>query len=220
MFDPTGWLMGIDAYAIPLDSVPTIAAWRGPHGERISFVQSYLKTLNLDTVDALLAAGIAVGAIWETVADRALQGIEAGIADGQRALAMMQALQAPASAAICATVDQGVSEPQEIAAVDDYFAGFDQQIFGHFQIAGYADGTALADLRNHGLPLCWLAGAKSWPGYEDFLQNGKPDMVQGATMTHGGIWMSRTWPDLGSLQYDPDIARPDYPGFIPAKAVV
>jgi len=218
MFDPTGWLMGIDAYAIPIETVPRIAAWRGPQGERISFVQSYLKTLNLDTVDALLAAGISVGMIWETVADRALEGLQAGQEDGQRAVAMAMALQAPATAAICFAVD--VAADQDVLPqIEDYFAGADGELEGHFQISGYADGVTLSDLRKHNLPLCWLSGARGWPGYEDFLQNQKPDMVQGATMTRGGIWMSRTWPDLG-LSFDPNIARPDYPGFIPAKAVV
>ena len=220
MFDSTGWLMGIDAYAFSAASAPAIAAWRGPHGERIQFIKGYLKNLTLATVDAFLDAGIHVGAIWEVGADDALQGAAAGTNAGTRALAMMRALQAPSTASVAFTVDNAadISVVPEIA---DYFAAADAQLWLDdkplFQIEGYADGTALSGLRQQGLPLCWLAGAMGWPGSEDFLQNGNPDMVQGATIGRGGIWMARTWPDLG-FSYDPNIARPDYPGFIPAIA--
>lgn len=68
---------------------------------------------------SFLAAGLCVGMVWETVADRATQGYPAGFADAQAANACADAIGAPSTAAIYFAVDENVGYD----AVRPYFEG-------------------------------------------------------------------------------------------------
>lgn len=188
----------------------------------LTFVMRYLKNLSSAEVEALHGAGLSVGLIFETTGDRALGGADAGAEDGAEALRQARALGAPSSVAIYATVDGDVAEEQ-LDAVGAYFVAFDGCLWASptegadpvclYRIGGYADGTAISGLRDEGLPLCWLAGAMGWDGSRVFLATGKPDLVQGPTLTAGGHWspvpeQPLAWPDLG-FAYDPDVALSD-----------
>jgi hypothetical protein len=188
---------------------------------KISFVGQYLRSwLTLASVGRLHTAKIKLLTYWETTATAALQGGGKGAADGGAALKKMLALGAPPDAAVCMTVDTDVGEAQ-IETVEDYFAAADGLLWKHFRIMGYADGTAISELRKHGLPLCVLAGAMGWEGSHDFLNTQTPNIVQGPPITKGGMTWPRTpwpthgvqpiqWPDLG-FDYDPLIAlTPDF----------
>lgn len=188
----------------------------------IGFVGQYLRSwLTPASVKRLHDGGIKVFCYWETTAAASLQGGGKGAADGGLALRRMTALGAPSTAAVCMTVDTDVGLGQ-MHAVEDYFAAADGLLWGHFRISGYADGTAISELRKHGLPLCVLAGAMGWDGSHEFLNTQTPNIVQGPPVAPGStlVWPKApwptygvqpiTWPDLG-FDYDPLIAlTPDY----------
>lgn len=177
----------------------------------IGFVFGYSRFLTKAMVEKYHAAGLMVGVFDERQATRALQGAAAGAVDGKAALTFMQAIGAPPSAAIFATVDDDVSTTAQLAAIEDYFAAYDGYLYPHFQIAGYADGTALSALRQHGLPIEDLAGAMGWNGSRAFTLSGKPHLIQGPTIgPHGGTWTppgqaTIKCPALG-FSYDPQVA--------------
>lgn len=76
---------------------------------------------NLDAAerDALLAAGLDIGLVWETSATRAEQGYNAGLSDAHRANGYADALNYPAGATIWYAVDENIP----FAQVADYFRG-------------------------------------------------------------------------------------------------
>lgn len=195
-------LLGLDADTILTPYAPAIAA------AGISAVGRYLKNLEPAEVAALHAAGVAIWLIFEGGSDNVLGGAGQGTEDGNRALAQAQALGAPPTAAIYATADFDIASDQ-LALALDYWAAFDAVIWGKYQIGGYADGTVLSGLRDHGLPYRWLAGAMGWDGSREFLQSESPEIVQGPTIDGGGSWSPPgtppiDWPDLG-FPYDPDV---------------
>lgn len=185
----------------------------------IQFVGQYLRSwLTAASVAKLHAHNIKVLCYWETTGAAALQGGGKGAADGGGALRKMQQLGAPPEAAVCMAVDTDVAASQ-MYQVEDYFYAADAQLWGSYRIMGYADGTAISLLRQHGLPLCVLAGAMGWDGSRAFAHTGNPNVVQGPTLSHGGAWPAAglipnvepiEWPNLG-FAYDPLIAlTPDY----------
>jgi hypothetical protein len=77
------------------------------------------KNLSKPEATALLAAGLSIGLIWESTANRAGQGFAAGAADAATAEAQATALGYPFSAALFYAVDFDGG----VAAVAPYFAG-------------------------------------------------------------------------------------------------
>lgn len=211
-------ILGLDADTDLTHYAPAIKA------KGLQFVCRYLKNLGKQEAQAISKAGLRIVMIFEVRATNSLAGERAGAQDGMTALRQAQALGAPSTAAIYTTVDTDVTAA-DVSAIEDYFAAFDDVIFGHYRIGGYADGTALSELRNHGLPYCWLAGAMGWDGSRQFFDTGHPTLVQGPTISKGkgGNWAPHgiktampviTWPDLG-FNYDPDVAMSDdYGGFL------
>lgn len=176
----------------------------------IGFVGQYLRTwLTKDSVARLHDHGIKVMFYWETTATAALQGGGKGAADGGAALRKLTSLGAPSETAVYMAVDADVMASQ-MWAIEDYFYAADGQLWGHYRIGGYADGTAISALRQHGLPLCVLAGAMGWSGSQAFAHTGNPNVVQGPTLTGGG-----SWPHAGLL---PNIAPIVWPRFEGALA--
>lgn len=91
----------------------------------IKFVFRYLSTpgnpknLTKAEAKALLAAGIEIGLVFETTANRALSGAAAGKADAKSAAAQAAALGVPATTAIYFAVDTGAAG-SELKAVVAY----------------------------------------------------------------------------------------------------
>lgn len=210
-------IMGLDA-----DTILTPYA-AGIANSGIKAVGRYLKNLQPEEIAELHSLGIAIWLIFETGSDNILGGADQGTRDGQRTLSQAQALGVPEGrVAIYATADMDV-DASNLSIAEDYWAAFDAVIFGHYQIGGYADGTALSGLRDHGLPYCWLAGAMGWEDSRDFLATGNPTLVQGPTLTNGGMWAPpgqepTEWPDL-DFPYDPDmIMSEDFGAWLPPTA--
>lgn len=139
------------------------------------FVCRYLGRTTRTEIAALHAAGLAVVLIWETTAQRALSGYQAGMDDGRDARAQSTALGAPATAAIYATADLDVTAVQQ-AVVVSYFRGF--ALTGG--VTGeYANGAvcqACVDQRVG--TYTWLAGGMGMRGSQAFRATGRATIVQ------------------------------------------
>jgi hypothetical protein len=90
-----------------------------------TFVCRYLshtdgKNLHPDEARGWLAAGLSIVLVWESTADRALDGRDAGVQDAKAALAQANACGAPPTAAIYFAVDIDTTVTPAIA---DYFRG-------------------------------------------------------------------------------------------------
>lgn len=72
--------------------------------------------------DALFAAGLSIGLVWETTANRALSGFSAGQADGAEANNRADALGWPRSKALIYAVDFG-AQGSQMVAIRNYFKG-------------------------------------------------------------------------------------------------
>jgi len=109
-------------------------AWAGPPVDQIAragYIAAYRylsggasgKDLKPVERDALRAAGIGIGLVWETTASRAGQGAAAGQADGPRANAQADRLGFPRDVPLYAAVDFDATNMRPIV---DYFAAFGQ----------------------------------------------------------------------------------------------
>ena len=80
------------------------------------------KILTKGEVDALQAQGLAIGLVWESYANRALEGSPAGVEDATEALRQARALGVPDSVPIFFAVDFDAT-PEQQAAINSYFDG-------------------------------------------------------------------------------------------------
>jgi hypothetical protein len=81
------------------------------------------KNLSPGERDALHAAGLAVGLVWETTASRTLGGYAAGRADGFEANRQADALGYPKDRAVFYAVDFDATVDQVAGSIADYFRG-------------------------------------------------------------------------------------------------
>lgn len=93
----------------------------------VKFVCRYLshtdaKNLTPDEAKALIAAGLQIICVWETTADRALDGRAAGIEDAKDALAQARACGMPDDRPIFFAVDFD-AQPGEQDTINNYLAG-------------------------------------------------------------------------------------------------
>lgn len=79
-------------------------------------------TINADKIADMLANGIACGAIWETYANRAADGYQAGVDDARKAQAQVASHGYP-DMTVYATIDFDMAEWQKDQVVE-YFRGF------------------------------------------------------------------------------------------------
>jgi hypothetical protein len=193
-------ILGLDADTVLTPYAPKI------HAAAIEFACRYLKNLTVAEVKALAAENVAIVAIFETTAARALGGAAAGTEDGLRAWELMAPLGAPAGAVCYFAVDADVDDA-DIPSVIDYFVAA-QEAAGGAEVGGvtvgaYGSGLVLSALRTQaGVTFLWLAGAMGWSGSRAFTGW---SLWQGPTLAHGGWWNGIKWPDLG-FPYDPDVA--------------
>jgi len=88
------------------------------------------KNLTLAEAGDMIANGVDVVAVWETVADRALAGATAGSDDGKAAKRQYETCGAPAEAAIFYAVDFD-AQPSQFAAIQRYQDAFFAAIAPH-----------------------------------------------------------------------------------------
>ena len=116
------------------------------------------KDLTPAELAALHAAGLSVGIVWETTADRALSGLDGGRADGAEANTRADALGWPAGRPVFLAVDFGAT-PDQLPAVLDYLRGAHcgrpVGVYGSAAVVDAAAGSGLAGF-------CWQTEA--WSG--------------------------------------------------------
>jgi hypothetical protein len=133
----TAWIEGIDAaWGRP---TPAQLVTAGKH-----FIVGYVshdpgKNLSAAECAAYLDAGVAVGLVWETTSDRALDGAKAGGLDGRQARDQARALGFPDHLPIFAAVDFLASVVQLAGPVREYLAAFADAV-GGVDLAGVYGG--------------------------------------------------------------------------------
>ena len=128
---------------------------------------------------SLEAAGLAVVLVFETTANRTLEGAAAGAADATAASAQAASL-GLARAPLFFAVDFDPS-PAQLKPVLAYFAAAGKAV-GHRRVGAYGGGRALAAIRKAGLArFYWQAAASAWgpplPGRQ--LQQGPEETIGG-----------------------------------------
>lgn len=196
----TAYKRGLDAATILTPYAKKIAA------AGFTSVGRYLKSLTKAEVAALHDAGLGLWLIFESTADRALAGRQAGNDDGVKAAAQVAALGLPGDLAIFAAVDTDVQSSQ-LSIVSDYIAAFDAAI-GKHPLGVYACGAVLSHLP--GIEAPWLAGAMGWSGSRAYDLTAAWAMKQGPTIqaNHVVLWAGESWPAL-PFDYDPNLIAAD-----------
>lgn len=121
-----------------------------------------IKNLTAENVAGYLAAGLSVGVIWETVANRALSGAAGGAADGAAADAQLDAIGYPVDCVLFFAVDFNATAA-EIAAVAEYAAAFDAHTKRPVGVYGsYAVVEGLVTPGQRPVRYGWQTGA--WSG--------------------------------------------------------
>lgn len=121
------------------------------------------KVVDRPEIDALHAAGLSVGFVWETAEQRAAKsGYDGGKQDAQTAIAMLEALGAPPETAIYFVLE----DPQRIPASQwsaalAYAQGV-LDVGGPYRHGGYGGQALLEEARARGLiQLLWQVGGWS-----------------------------------------------------------
>lgn len=107
------------------------------------------KNLTIPERDALRAAGLAIGLVWEWYAQRPLEGEQAGIEDARAALNQAAALGFPAYLPIYFAVDWDATEQQQ-GPINAYFQGV-RSVFAGRKVGAYAGFYPLKRLFDAGL---------------------------------------------------------------------
>lgn len=171
------------------------------------------KNLSLGEARALSAAGLLIGAVWETAGTHASFFSRAqGVADGGAAFHMAQAaIGQPAGSAIYFAVDYDATEADIEGPVSDYFAGV------KMAFAAAADGLSPYAVGVYGSGLCcdtlvdkqlatlgWLSQSGGFAGSKAYAEAARYNLIQ-RLPAHASI-------DGGpELSFDPDASNPDKP---------
>jgi len=145
---------GIDAYAATVEDAKSAKA---------DFVIAYLggvpgKTLTKERALEYIQAGLHIVCVFETAADRAKDGQEAGIADARTAVVEMKAVGAPPFRPVYFAVDIDTSpNPSEILP---YFTGI-HSVLGTRVAGAYGGIDTMNVLFEHGL-IGWGYQTEAW----------------------------------------------------------
>lgn len=112
-----------------------------------SFVMRYFshdtgKNLDPEEARALTKAGIWIGVVWESTANRAIQGYNAGKQDAKDALAQATACQMSGDRPIFFAVDFDAETNHDLMAIGDYLDGA-ASVIGKDRVGLYAGYTAM-----------------------------------------------------------------------------
>lgn len=111
------------------------------------------KDLTKAEADALLSAGLGIGVVWETSAQRALSGTVGGAMDGQDAAIEANAIGLPAGCLLLVNVGDFIVTPDEVDVIHAYYMAFTAEVdkwqYGAYGTAYIIDG--LVKLGAHGL---------------------------------------------------------------------
>lgn len=117
----------------------------------MNFVMRYFvpdsmsKSLTSDEVNSAHAAGIALGLVYETTANRALQGHPAGVADAKTVNGLINKFRPPHGTAIYFAVDCDVP-PAQHPIISAYFMGIKSELDYRYKIGVYGGRRILGFL--------------------------------------------------------------------------
>jgi hypothetical protein len=144
----------------------------------VEFCCRYYKNLSPREALALSKAGLKIVSIWETTAERALQGAAAGTEDGNNARDAGAALLQPEGSAIYATADFGEVATQD-PAVMAYLSAFKTALGGEAKLGVYGEGAVCQAALGAGIAdYTWVAGGRGMRGTVAFLASGRATIVQ------------------------------------------
>jgi hypothetical protein len=168
--------------------------WLGQNGidtvlRYISRQEDQAKCIDATELQALINAGITVGIIYEMYGGSQKFGglpnsITAadGQVDGDYALKTLQALRVPQGVVVYFAVDTDVNNNSDINTyVIPYFQAAKKALNGYYRIGAYGCGaTCAAALDTAGCDKALLANATDWTAYQQFLDEERAAIVQGA----------------------------------------
>jgi hypothetical protein len=179
-------------------------------------------------LDRLHAAGIAVGLIWETTAQRPLAGYAAGRSDARRANEFAGQLGAPGWLPVFYAVDFPASDAQTRGEVAAYFEGCRSvpgrpvAAYGHYGVIEYLCGVL-------GITHGWQCAGWSGPGtgsggsYVNAGDGSRRRLSRHACMfqEYGGVRVEGTdhnavFSDAAAWAWHPNAAAPDTPETAPS----
>lgn len=134
----------------------------------VEFVCQYLKWLTPEVVRRISDAGFKIVSVFETTAKEALEGPDAGTADGYHALEQMRALGQPEGTAVYVAVDFGEEAVQD-DVVASYLTNFRDELKGAYKMGVYGEGAVLQmALDRHLADYTWEAGGAAMRGSQAF----------------------------------------------------
>jgi hypothetical protein len=114
--------------------------------------------------DELLNAGLGIGLIWETQADRVLQGAGAGRTDAEQANNYANSLGAPGGTPIYYATDFHAQGGQITGPICEYYRA--ARDYGEREVRVYGGAPVIDHAHDHlGLRGGWQAAAASWSEY-------------------------------------------------------
>lgn len=173
----------------------------------IDFVMRYYshntaKNLGADEARALAAAGLRVGAVWESAGTHAgYFSRDQGQSDGAGALALARAVGQPLGSSIYFAVDYDPTQADLEGPVADYFARVTSTLDSGYRLGVYGSGMCCGFLLDHGQADCsWLSQSTGFAGSKAFAQARRYDLIQALPKTIAA--------DGGVLDIDPDSTNP------------
>jgi hypothetical protein len=138
------------------------------------------KILTLDEAQAISAAGLKLGAVWENGLPTTPEYFtsDQGKDDAIAALQVAYHAGQPKGTPIYFAVDCDLSYAHVSSWLFNYFVGLRQGMAEAYQIGVYGSGLVCEKMMDWVLAnYSWLAGAKDWEGYDAFLP--RATIVQG-----------------------------------------
>lgn len=145
-------------------------------------VLRYLRNLSVPEITGYLDAGLGVGTIFETSADRSLGGRAAGASDGVIAASQASQLGQPAGTLLVVNLSDFAPPPSDIPAIAAYWVAF---VAGatQYQCCGYATGFVIDALVNQGMKGPWWQNAMDDSGWSGDKLHPQSSMYQDTLAT-------------------------------------
>ncbi len=167
------------------------------------------KTLTLAERDLVAAKGMSLIVVFQHHNDQLASFTAArGDGDAARALELAAKMGQPTGSAVYFGVDGSWSSAADQAKILAYFQAAHARLAGAgYRVGVYGSGLTCQNLEGAGqASLCWIAGVKSWPGYDAVMTSGGWALRQSNQVLCAG-----TYVDFDEV----NPARPDAGQFMP-----
>lgn len=140
------------------------------------------KNLTAAEAAALHAAGLGIGLVWETAAQRGLGGAAAGAVDGNAAATQARAIGLPPGAPLLANVGDFAAAPGDLDLIEAYYHAF-RPFVSEWQAGGYATSYIIAGLVQRGAQGVWWQNAMDDQGVPGNVVSPHASVYQRVTPT-------------------------------------